>query len=366
MIREEGHIGLLGGALLVYAILSAKLFLQYPTFLIMAGGPAGWQTAVVMTVGAVLLVLPLGALAARFPGRPLHLIATEVAGGFFGPLLTLLVTAYLFVSLVLALRNFAETFIATILPDTPPSVLILASALAAAYASWRGLESLARAAQILLPLILAGILLVLLGNLPRYEVAYLYPMWGYGTAATVTGGLFYVGMAGEAVLLLLLGHAFRNGRDVKRATLLGLVMFGGVTVFTILVLIMIFGAPDAAQQPFGLFNLSQLVYLGRFFQRTEALVVMFWYFNVIVRVSALLHATVITLTGVLSLPFHRPVIVPVTVMAVALAFLPEDTVTLSRLQQEWLTPIGTGILLLPLLLLVLAMIRGKGGQTHAA
>lgn len=366
MIREEGHIGLLGGVLLVYAVLTAKLFVQYPTYLIRAGGPAGWQSTMVMALATLLLFLPVGALAVRFPGRGLHQIAAEVAGGFFGPLLTLLVTAYCFISLTVAVRNFAETFIATILPDTPPSVLIVASVAIAGYTSWRGLESLTRATQVLLPVILAGILVVLLGNVPRFDTSYLYPIWGYGPTATVYGGLYYVGMAGETIVLLALAYAFRKGQDVKRAGLIGLALFGVVAVCTILVLTVVFGAPDAGQQPFAMFNLSQLIYLGRFFQRTEALLVMFWFFNVIVRVSALLHTTTITLTGVLALPYHRPLIVPVAVLAASLSFLPDDTVTLSRMQQEWLTPMGTCILLLPMLLLILAMIRGKGGQTHAA
>lgn len=366
MIREEGHIGLLEGTVLIYAVLSAKLFAQYPTYLIRGAGPAAWQAAIVMTAAALVLVLPIGALANRFPGRGLHEISEAVAGTFLGPVLTLLVSGFCFASLTLGLRNFAETYIATILPDTPPSVLIVVAILTAGYASWRGLESLARATQLLLPLILAGVVLVLLFSLPRAESHFLLPRWGYGAAQTMMSGLFYTGMAGEAIMLLVLAYAFRQGNHVKRAAQFSILLFGLITAATVSILIMIFGAPDAGNQPFALFNLSQLVYMGRFLQRTEALLVLFWFFNVEVRIAALLHACVITLTGALALPYHRPVIVPVAIMATALSFIPEDTVVLSRFQQEWLTPLGTAMLFLPALLLVLAMIRGKGGHSHAA
>lgn len=366
MIREEGHIGLLEGAVLVYAVLSAKLFVQTPAFLIDVGGPAGWQAALVMTGAGLLLLLPMGALAKRFPGKGLFAISDEVAGPLLGGLFTLYALLWLFVSLVNGVRNFTETYIGTILPNTPPSVLTLAAIACMMYASYRGYESLCRSTQVLLPVILAGIVLVLLFSFPRLQISRLYPFWGHGLLPTVTGGLYYSGMVAEAVILLIVGYGFRDAKLVGKAAFFGLAFFGLLTAATVAVLVMIFGAPDAAQQPFPLFNLAQLVYLGRFLQRTEAIIVMFWFFNVAVRLSALFHASVVTLTGMLGLPYYRPLIFPMAVLVFATSLLPEDSLAVLRLMRDWLTPAGLGLFLLPVALLALAMVRGKGGQSHAA
>jgi superfamily I DNA and/or RNA helicase len=48
------------------------------------------------------------------------------------------------------------------------------------------------------------------------------------------------------------------------------------------------------------------------------------------------------------------------------SMLPEDLVMLIRIMRDWITPLGIGISLVPLLLLVLALIRGKRGESHAA
>jgi spore germination protein KB len=172
-------------------------------------------------------------------------------------------------------------------------------------------------------------------------------------------------MAGEALLALAVGYGFREGKLLRRAALLGVLLFGLLTSLTVAVLVMIFGAPDEAQQPFPMFNLSQLVYLGRFLQRTEALIVMFWFFNVVVRLAALFHTTVVTVTGMLNLPYYRPLIFPMGVLVVAMSLLPQDTVSVLRIMRDWLTPSGIVVLLIPLLLLILALIRGKGGQADA-
>ncbi|MDF2627232.1 MAG: gerXB [Symbiobacteriaceae bacterium] len=366
MIREEGHIGLLEATVLVYAVLSAKLFMQAPGFLIDIGGPAAWQVALVMTAAGLVLLLPIGALARRFPGQGLAEIAEEAAGPYLGSLFSLYVIAWLFTTLANSLRNFTEVYIGTILPNTPPSVLTLVALVCMGYASYRGLESLGRATQVMLPVILAGIVLVLVFSMPRIQLSRLYPFWGHGLIDTVTGGIYYAGLAAEAVVVLALAYSLRDAKNIRKAAMLGVALFGLLSALTCAVLVMVFGAPDAAQQPFPLFNLSQLVYLGRFFQRTEALMVMFWFFNVAVRLAVLFHALVVTFTGMLRLPYHRPIIFPMAVLLFATSLLPEDSLVVLRLMRDWLTPSGLGIFFVPILLLALALIRGKGVRSHAA
>lgn len=366
MIKEEGHIGLLEATVLVYAVLSAKLFMQIPGFLIEVGGPAAWQAGVVMTITGLLLLLPVGALARRFPGQGLPEIAETVGGPYLGSIFTLYVLAWLFATTANSLRNLTEVYIGTILPNTPPSVLTMVALACMGYASYRGLESIGRATQVFLPVILAGILIVLVFSLPRLQLSRLYPFWGHGLVYTVTGGAFYSGLVAEAVVVLTLAYSLRDAKFVRRASMLGVILFGVLAILTCAILVMVFGAPDAAQQPFPLFNLSQLVYLGRFMQRTEALMVMFWFFNMLVRLMLLFHASVVTFTGLLRLPYHRPIIFPMAVLLFSTSLLPEDTLVVLRIMRDWLTPSGIGILCVPILLLLLALIRGKGVQSHAA
>lgn len=366
MNREEGHIGRREGIVLLYAVLSGKLFVQEPTFLIDVGGPAAWQVAIVMTIGVLLLFLPTVALVNRFPGRSLGAIAEEAAGPFFGALLSFSVSLWLFFSFAMGLRNLTETFIATILPNTPTSVMMVTALICVLYASYRGLESLSRAAQILLPVIGAGIVVLLLFSLPRIDSSRLYPFWGYGAATTLTGGLLRAGTGAEAIVLLALGHAFRDGKSLRRSGYWSIILFGVSTVATILVLVMVFGAPDAAHQPFPLFNLARLVYLGRFLQRTESLLVMFWIFTLLIREAVLFHGAVATLTEALALPFYRPLTFPVALLGFSLAMVPEDQVAIMQWVRDWLAPLGVGVLLIPALLLLVAMARGKEGKAHEA
>jgi spore germination protein KB len=362
MNQIEGHIGPLAGVVLLYAVLAAQLFVQFPSYLIEAGGPAAWQSSLILTAGALLLFLPTALLARRFPGQGLAQISETVAGPMIGSLLTLGVAAWFFALLTNGLRNFSETFIVSFLPFTPPSMVILVLLLSAIYASYRGVETLSRAALILLPLIVAGGLLVLLFSIPRFEGSHLFPFWGHSFAQTASAGLLFAGGTAEVVLLLVVGYAFRQPQGLMRSGLIGLVLFGITLTATVLVLVVVFGGPGAAEQPFPMFNLTRLIYLGRFFQRIEAIIVMFWVVAVAVRLTALLHGTVIALSGALRLPYFRPLLFPVGVISFSLSLLPENMLAVLRIDRDWLQPLGLAVFGVPFFLLLLALLRNKRGE----
>jgi len=366
MKREEGHIDQVQGVMLVFAVLSAKLFAHYPALLIEGAGPAAWQAALVMTLTAMLIFLPSAALARRFPGKGLAEISESVAGPWLGPLLTLAVTAWLFTSLALGVRLLAETYIGTMLPQTPPSALIMVLLFCVAYASYRGLEPLSRAAQLIFPLIVLVVVLVMIFSMPRANSARLLPVAGFGLPATLGTGLYCAGMGAEAILALAIGYAFRSGKALQNSVLLGIALFGLFMTVMAAVLVSLFGAPEAAQLPFPMFNMSRLISLGRFLQRVEAITVMFWFFAWVVRLSALFHGTVVSLAGALQLPYYRPLIFPLAVLTMACSLLPEDFLSTMDLDSGVLRPIGLLVLALPLVLLGLAVIRRKGGPAHAA
>jgi len=130
-------------------------------------------------------------------------------------------------------------------------------------------------------------------------------------------------------------------------------------------LAMIFGPPDAAQQPFPMFTLARLVYLGRFLQRTESLIVMFWFFAAAVRIAMLFHAAAVGIADSLGLPAYRPLIFPLAVLVFSLSLLPEDFLVVLRLERDWIRTTGNLVLLIPLLLLMIAVVRRKGGTVGA-
>jgi spore germination protein KB len=365
-MQAEGEIGLYQGVILVYVVLGARLFIQFPTFLIRGGSTAGWQAALVMTAVGMAMFWPSGALARRFPHKNLTTIAEEVLGSFLGGLISFGVALWLLVEVVIGFRLFTETFIVTILPNTPPLVLTTVSVICVGFASYKGIESMARAIQILFPLVIIGVLIILILDLQIAEPSRLAPYWGYGFAVTWRTGFHYASVVSEVLVLIVLGNSFGLPKHLVRGGLGGILLFGVTTAITVSMLVMVFGSLDSAQQSFPLFNLARLIYLGRFLQRVESLVVMFWFFTVAIRISILFHASIVTLTGTFHLPEYRPLIFPILAIIMVCSQIPKDFVRVVYLDQFWVHTVGFSALAVPLLLLLVALLRRKGGDSHAA
>lgn len=359
MQEYGGHIGPREGSVLLFTLLASMLFLQMPQVLVDVAGPAAWQVAILVTLLGVVITVPMIALAHRFPGLSLAEISVLAAGPVLGPLLTLAVSAWLVVATMQTLRNFTETFVMSILPDTPPSMVILFGTLIAIFASYKGVEAIARAAYVLLPAIAAGVLLILLLSLPRADLSLLFPFWGRGIDRTLVGGLYYSSTVAESIALLASGYAFHSGGDFQRSTIRGILLFGLSSAMTVAVMVGVTGSAIAGQNPYPLFYLARLVYLGRFLQRIEAIFVMFWVFAAVTRLAALYHATAVSLAGALRLPRYRPILFPLGPIFIALSLLPKDYVTVLRLERDWMRQAGFVVLAIPLLLWLAAAVRRK-------
>jgi spore germination protein KB len=361
-----GHLGARDGIRLLVIPLISMLFLHYPAMAIRSGGPATWQV--------FFLVLPLGLvtvwlytkLARRFPGQSLNQMAATATGGFIGSLLMLLILAWLLGDLTLDLRDFTETFKIALLPMTPVSVISLLLILGACLAAWTGLEALARVGQMLYFPIFLMVIAVCLLNLPLVDPAQFFPFWGFGLRQTAMGALAFLPMLSELTLLLILGQVFRSARVFRLVSLNALIIYTLTGLGMVLMLVGVFGSPEAQTNPFALFSLARVISIGRWIERIEAAMVSFWVLAACVRIGLLLYAACLHLAQLLRLPNHRPLILPLAVVATSLSLLPEDFSTLLQTNQRWMQTAGTVTLLIPLLILAVAALRRKGGETHAS
>ncbi|MFO7173808.1 MAG: GerAB/ArcD/ProY family transporter [Bacillota bacterium] len=361
---EQGHIGGGQAALLIFTILATKVLLVYPTIMVQDGRGAGWMLVLLNAAWGAAAAWVLAALARRFPGRGLAEIAQEVAGPVLGTAFGLAVAGGLVFLAALVLRLLSEAFIISILPQTPPSVLIGTAVALAIYAGYLGLEPLARAHQVVIPPVVAAIVVVLLLVLREAQAGWLYPILGPGLPALAAASLRHAGAWIEVVLLGIYGHAFRRPGDLGRAGLWGVTGAALALAATTAAFTAVFGPEGAAREPFPLYHLARLVYLGRFFQRAESLFVLFWVAGSLAYTAVLLHGAAVTTAQALGVPFYRPLLLPLGLLLFSLALLPGSytaTQAWDALLRQWAALPLFGILVL---LLAVGRLRRRGGLAH--
>jgi len=363
-VIKDGHIGWREAVALTITFTSIKVLLAFPRMMAKLGLSAGWMIPVIATVLGLLGFGLIAALIKRFPGQSIIEVSEAVAGKFFGAIFSLSFFVFFFYMTVVVLRQFAETVIATTLPQTPISVVTAIFLMAVVYAVYMGIETIARGNWLLFPFMLIGYATILVGVLPYFSSDNFFPLLGTGPADILKYGMLKSSLLGEVLVLAVIYPAIRERDKFNRIGLMGLVVSGLAMTLAVVVLIGTFsplGARNGAIYP--LFQLARLISFGRFVQRIEALFIFVWIFAGLVEISLSLYASAVTLARTLKLPVYRPLVFPLALLAYSLSFLPPDFVTAMRLETEVLRNYGWSIaFVLPGILLLLARLRGIRGE----
>lgn len=361
-----GHVEPREGIRLLVITLISMLFMHYPQLMVVWSGPAAWQLVLLLLPVGLVLAWLFAKLVNRFPGKDLAHIAEATAGRFLGPLLMLVIWAWLAGHLALNLRDFTETFKTTLLPNTPVSVISILLVAAAGVAAWVGLESIARVSHIFFPPVYVVLALVVLLNLPRIDPAQFFPLWGFGARQTLRGVVSFLPMLSELTILLILGQVFRSPRAFGQVTRTAIIMYALTGLAMVVTMVGVLGSSEAELNPFALFSLARMIQVGRWVERVEVFAVTVWVLTACVRLALLLYASTLQLATLLRIPNHRPLILPLVVIAESLALLPKDVASVMRIDRFWMQTAGAATLVIPLLLLLLAVVTKKGGRQRAS
>lgn len=358
---KDGHIGYNEAIALTITIISSKVFFSYPGQMVREGQTAAWLVVLVSSLTAVLAWLVIARLMGRFPGKSLVEVSEEVAGVIPGTLLSLAFFGFFLALTSIVLREFSETIVGTILPETPISVVASILLAAVLYASYMGLEAVSRACFLISPFIMVALLALIAGVLPFAKLNYMAPFLGPGLSTIIERGAIQSSSFAEILILPLLYPAIRQ---TSKFTQIGLWTIGISTLImtgVVVVFKLVFPYPMALDTAYPMYQLARLIYLGRFFQRVEAILFFIWIFGALLSLTISFYTSAVTLARSLHLPVYRPLLFPLIILVFAFSLLAPDYVTSLRIDEEILRSWGWAPAFgLPLLLLSLAWIRGKG------
>lgn len=362
-MTHDGHISAIQGLAMAAVFLAAKTLFYVPGYVVGQAKTAAWLEVLgTGLVTAAVFALPC-LLLRRYPGRSLLYATEDALGPWLGLLINLAYFGLLFVMTAFLLRQYVEVFISTVLPNTPPSILALVLIVVILLPAYHGVEALGRTAVILMPMAMLGLLVVLVFNIDRARFYLLFPIWGAGPRRLAMDALVTIGQWQEILVLPVIYSAFRRYRDLLLAGYGGL----AVSVLTLAAVVaMLVALFDVEPQPFAVYQMARLVYLGRFLQRIEMYFVAAWFFLAFLQQAIGLYASAVSLSETLHLPYWRPLLFPLAVVAYTLSLLPPDYATLVMANRLFLEYYATGVAyVLPLLALAAALLRRRGTVPHA-
>lgn len=365
MSYQSGKMGIAECLAMVFAMTFARIFLTTPARTLMAHASAAWASGLLLGIEAIAMLIVINRLFRNQPGDLLQ--AAEVYLGQAGKwLIGLYYTVAFLAGAVLLNRQFTENTLLTALPNIDFTVVLLVYGLTAAILLYFGLEPMCRAVYIIMPFGLAGLAFVLIALIPYYDYHGLFPLQGRGLGVLFSKSLLAGGINMACVAPALLAGTFHDRKTWFSGSMIGTSMSVVAKALSILVFTLVFGTAVGQERVLPFFELSRLVYLGRFVQRIEALFIVFWVISGIFAVALHIYVGSYLFTRLFGLPSMRPIIPVMVILVASLSALPTDVAAVIEIEAKLdNTLFNGGLYGIPLVLLLLSLWKGKKARRKA-
>lgn len=363
---KEGKFGLSEAVILLVLSNIARIFLPYPRFLAELGGPAAWMTPIgglaVALAGVYLMTLVLN----KSPDKTIIEITEEALGPVAGIAVNIVVVSFFISVSMLFTREFSEALIVSALPNTPISAITLIYLSVGILGSYLGIEAMARAARLTSPYIFGGIVILLISLSPQWNFNNLFPFFGTGPVQVFGLGAFSTAALTEiilaAVLVQAMGGPGKFGKIGYRSMLLAFLLLSGLLAATVLTI----GRDYTMESTLPFYSVTRNIFLGRFFQRVEAVFVIIWSIIGGLKIALTLYGASVSLARTLKLPDYRPLIWPFGLVIFILSLLPPDMPTAVKLDSDFLRPFSLiPNYLLPLLIIAAYWLKRRAGRADS-
>lgn len=362
MALEEGKIS--GKQLtILYAttvIASAVVFL--PGVVAATAKQDAWISSIIAALAASLLVLVVLKLYSRFPDQNVIQYSQTILGKWVGLIVGAgFVWFFIHINAVI-IREFG-TFLAAILPETPPAVFMSLILLLSAYYVRNGLEVCCRIAEFYFPLFMVQVLLIVILVAKEIRWEFFKPILGNGIGPVVVSTLPPIMWFGEVITMTMILPYLNDKSQANKSLFLGLAIAGITFFLASFFTIGVFGGNFTSNLNFPVFELARIISIAQFLERVDAIVMGFWVAGGVIKITTFNYCAVLGTAQLFNLKEYKPLILPLAVIQVVLAITGWDNVT--QLKHFIIYTIAPYSLILfeggiPIMLLIIAKIRGLG------
>ncbi|MDI3298557.1 MAG: endospore germination permease [Bacillota bacterium] len=309
-MREDWGLSDLQLLFLSFAVVAPTAILTLPRALALLAGQDGWLAALLALPAGLIPLVLLWDLDRRYPGQTFTEQARQALGPLLGRVAAALAVLLFALLAVVVTREVTDAVHGENLPRTPLPVVVLLVLLAPVSVLRQGIETLARWAEILLPIGLVLLFLLVAGSLRDLHPDYLLPVLGHGWTPIWTGAVqpasFYAKVFALAYVLPFRGDG-RKGAFLAAAA--GLFAGAVLLALTAAVTVALFG-PLAASLPQPVFEAARMISVAEFLAHLDAVAVAAWLALGLTKLALVAFAFVFALADLLQLEEYRPLTLP--------------------------------------------------------
>lgn len=363
---KEGKFGTQEAVWLSTIVITAKVFYSSPAVIASILGNTGWYMTLISATTALIAFLFICRLLRRFPDMELTEIFDASMGKVLGFTFSMILCIYMLFLGSTSIAEFHEVMNVYVFPNSPAWYLNLIFVLSVAVFSILGLESMARMAKIISFFAVSGFIAVIVLGSQNYHITNLFPIFGYGLDKTALHGVLRSSAYGEILILAIFAKSFQGTKYIKKAGVLALILSGAVISTSILAFTLAFPYYTSQEITAPMYQLATLIDYGRFIQRIEPIFLFIWIISSLLSTTVVFYSFIWMFCKLFRIQDKKPIILAGSVLLFTSSFMHKDITSIILGGVQYSRMFGNvPLFLLPVIALITAFIRKKGGNKVA-
>lgn len=352
--------------LLISTILPTSAIGFSPSLIYREAAQDSWISVILLTIFGMVASWIIVSLGMRFPDRTIVQYAELVAGRFLGKVIGFLYATFFPFINIFIISFFGGLLVTYIMPETPYLVFLVGIIFAAAYAVRCGLEVFSRANEIILPVFLAFGFLLMVMLFPQMRINNFTPVLEKGMLPVIKGSYINLIYYGETIVISMFIPYLNNPRQAGRIIFKSFAVIGIFHLFTVISMTAVLGTM-MSRIPVPALIGARLISIAELIERVEPLFLLLWVIGVFVKITVFYFCGALATAQLLNLKEYKALVVPTGVLQIVFSVIISGNIFEIIERMFKVTPyflfIEAG---LPLLLLIVAWLRGKGGAAGEA
>lgn len=328
-----------------------------------------WLACLLGAAAGIPFAYLLNLLWSRFPRQTFAEVVELTLGTALARVVVGCYAVVLLMLFALDLRLAVELIIYALLERTPPVVLIVTVAVLATWAAKAGITVIARASQVIFPLLLGSIALVFLLLLKDIRFGAFLPVFiQSGPVAHLKETIQIVGRNLEFIAVGLVIPSVTDRHNLMRTMVLTFVWMGFIWALMAISITGLLGPfQDLLYFPF--YSVTRSILVADVLERIDFVIVGIWSFGMYLRGGLTLWACSQYTARLFGIRDRQPLVIALAGLGVTLSLITGKSLNEVRfyLRGESFVPFMlTCILLIPMLVLGVALLRGVSGSAGAS
>ena len=317
-------------------------------------------TSFIVSLLAIVVVLILSLFAKNFSGKSILDISDFLGGKILKFSVGIIFIVYFTFRASLFLKKICDCLQTIYYPMTNIIFISLLFCIATGIVIFLGNNCIFKTAVLVLPLMLASVVLIFVGNGKNFDFTNIFPILGNGITSTFLSGLSNIYAFYGLAYLLFVPQKLKHPENFRKICLIAIILSSCFLLFSCGNILFLFGEKFSNSEFFPLYISVRSIEFGTFFQRLDSMFLLFCVLGFIPIFSINTYIVIDIFKNITNISNEKPIIFAylLSIFGITMCYKLNSTILFleTTISKSLLLIIG---ILLPFLILIFANIKKK-------